>query len=90
MKPPAWVKVGALRGGGWSARRWAESGGRARVSFGSSRRERPGRGRCQGLYGDRWRAVEAAAGALRKHQADQRQEGNGHREVIRLSERGKL
>jgi hypothetical protein len=53
------------------------------------RRARSGRGR-HGTYGIRWRAAEAAAGSRLTRRAGQRQEGNGHREVIRLSEREKL
>jgi hypothetical protein len=53
------------------------------------RRARSGRGR-QGTYGIRWRAAEAAAGSRLTRRAGQRQEGNGHREVTRLSEREKL
>jgi hypothetical protein len=71
------------------ARGGERADGRSRTSVrgGAFGRDEVGAGRS---YGIRWSAAEAAAAMSRTRPGGQRQVGNGHREVTRLSERGRL
>jgi hypothetical protein len=86
---PARVTDGALRGA-CGARVGVESGGAGQRGFRLAVERSVGTRPVSGVVSRPMESSEGVAGTLRKHQAGQRQEGNGHREMIRLSERGKL